>query len=479
MVFWFLSILIGIAFLFSIVGWLPYSPVGIVLSFLLILTVCYITNILFAWAFKAHTNVESVYITAFILVLIITPIKSPTDYSFLALAIWASIWAMASKYIFAIKKKHIFNPAAFGVAMTALFLGLSASWWVGTLVMAPFVLIGGLLVVRKILRFDVVVSFVVVAIVTIIGFSLARDNFSFDMLERVVTSTSLLFFASIMITEPLTTPPTKGLRIWYGAILGFLFAPYVNIAGVFSTPELALLTGNIFSYIVSPKKKLILKLEERRMVAKNTYDFVFKPDQKLNFKPGQYLEWTLSHEKPDNRGNRRYFTIASSPTEELLRMGVKFYPDTSSFKLKMLDMQKGDTIVASQLAGDFYLPKSDDQKLAFLAGGIGVTPFRSMIKYQIDTNEPRDITMIYANNTLEDIAYKELFDEAEQKVGIKTVYPLTFITQDLIKKEIPDYMGRKFYVSGPRVFVTSMEKLLHSMNIPQTHIKKDFFPGFV
>ena len=83
------------------------------------------------------------------------------------------------------------------------------------------------------------------------------------------------------------------------------------------TPEIALVLGNIFSYIVSPKIKAMLTLVGRVKQTPNTYDFIFESDKKFSFLPGQYLEWTLGHDNTDDRGNRRYFTIASSPTEKI------------------------------------------------------------------------------------------------------------------------------------------------------------------
>jgi ferredoxin-NADP reductase len=295
-----------------------------------------------------------------------------------------------------------------------------------------------------------------------------------------------------MLTEPLTTPPTRAMRIAYGSIVGLLFLPALHVGSLYSTPELALVLGNIFAYIVSPKEKLLLTLKEGLNIAKDTYDFCFTSDKKLSFVPGQYLEWTLAHRDPDSRGNRRYFTLASSPTEDTLRLGVKFYPEPSSFKNKLLFLKKGDTMIASQCAGEFVMPKDSNKKLVFIAGGIGVTPFRSMIKYCIDTNEKRDIVVLYSNKTAADIAYKEVFDEAEIKLSIKTLYPVTdkgqilsdprmragFIDMVMIRTEIPDYKERTFYISGPHSMVTIFEKTLADMGVPKNQIKTDFFPGF-
>lgn len=92
------------------------------------------------------------------------------------------------------------------------------------------------------------------------------------------------------------------------------------------------MVGNVFSYLVSSKQKVVLQLRRKNKLAPGIIDFVFKSSQKLAFQPGQYMEFTLAHPRPDSRGNRRYFTLASSPTEEGVRLGVRFYQQGSSVK---------------------------------------------------------------------------------------------------------------------------------------------------
>ena len=81
----------------------------------------------------------------------------------------------------------------------------------------------------------------------------------------------------------------------------------------------------------------MLTLERIEQSAADTYDFIFRSPRKLAFQAGQYLEWTLGLDRPDNRGNRRYFTVASAPTEDAVRLGVKFYPASSAFKRALGD----------------------------------------------------------------------------------------------------------------------------------------------
>lgn len=484
--------LLGVAFLLSAFGLLPFSPVALLFSSLFLIAVCWLAHEACARFFFAPVNVESIYITALILALIISPPSSPFDWTYFSLAIWASIWAMASKYIFSIRMKHIFNPAAFAVALTALTLNQSASWWVGTAVMLPFVFISGALIVKKIRRFDMVFVFFAVAIVSIIGAGIVRGADLYSLVTRALVETPIFFFAFVMFTEPLTAPQAKQERLWYAALVGFLIAPWIHIGTLYSTPELALVVGNVFAYLVSPKEKLMLHLKKRTSIADNTFDFVFKTDRPMSYKPGQYMEWTLAHDQPDNRGNRRYFTLASSPTEKELRLGVKFYPKGSTFKNALMNMSPTDIIAAAQLAGDFVLPRDPAQKIVFIAGGIGVTPFRSMIKYLVDQHEPREITLFYANNTVKDIAYADVFEQARKELGIKTVYTLSdpkavppdwkgsvgFVDDKMIAKEVPDFAECVFYLSGPHVAVVAFERALKKLGIPSSKIKKDFFPGF-
>jgi len=490
LILYYLIGLILIAFAFSIFGILPFNPLSIILSTLLITAICWITNKIFSRIFNAPANIESVYISALILALIISPISS---YQNIWLPLWAGILAMASKYIFAINKKHVFNPVALAVVLTSFGFNGSASWWIGTYAMMPFVLMGGLLVVRKIRREDLVFSFFIMVFVTITIIILFSGGNIINTIWNLLFNSSLLFLAFVMLTEPLTTPPTKNLQMIYGVLVGFLFIPQLHLSGIYSTPELALCIGNIFSYIVSPKYKLLLRLKEKIQYGSDVIDYNFSLDKKLAYTPGQYMEWTLPHHNPDSRGNRRYLTIASSPTENMLHLGIKFYPNGSSFKKAFANLDQNSPIMGGQLAGDFTLPKNPQKKCVFIAGGIGITPFRSMIKYLIDVKEPRPIVLFYSNKLEREIAYSEIFETARRNIGIKTFYTLTDtntipqgwhgkvgrVDAKMIQAEVPDYLERIYYLSGPHSMVTGYEKTLHEMGIKDNQIKKDYFPGFV
>src|SRR6266568_8903150 len=114
------------------------------------------------------------------------------------------------------------------------------------------------------------------------------------------------------------------------------------------------------------------------------------------------------------------FTMASSPTEKEIHIGVKFSEPSSKFKRALLAMQPGDAVEVGQIAGDFTLPKDPAQKLVFVAGGIGVTPFRSMLKYLLDTGQKRDIVVLYVVTRPGDLVYDGVLRQAEM-TGVRIV----------------------------------------------------------
>lgn len=489
LVLYYLMILIGLAFIAAVFGFLPFNGLLFLFTVLFVLTIAWLTNTIFGSFFETTTNAESVYISALILVLIIPPMGSFHDLGFL---FWAAVWICASKFIIAIDKKHLFNPVAIAIFLTSVMLGQSANWWVGNGILFWPVLIGGLLIMRKIRRTFLVITFFAVALGGILTTGFIKQADLFALLLKTLLYSPLLFLGFVMLTEPATTPPRKWGQIFYGIVVGILYNPTIHIQSLYTTPESALLIGNIFSFFISPLSKRVVTFKQKVTLAKDTLGFVFTPNKQLAFLPGQYVEWTLAQKKPDSRGNRRYFTIASSPTEPEIQLGVKYYPNPSQFKQALNSLTPDTKMMIGSLSGDFTLPKDPAKKLVFIAGGIGVTPFRSMVKYLIDKKDKRDIVLFYANKTQDEIAYKDIFDTAKRDFGLKIIYTLTdetklpvgwtgdkgFLTADKIKNFVPDYQNRLFYLSGPHGMVVAFEKTLAEIGVPKLQIKTDYFPGF-
>lgn len=474
----------------SVAGDLRYDPVAIAGSALILVAACWSINKILAFVFEAPTNAESSLITALILALIITPDLSKLG---VTLLLAASGLAMASKYILAINRKHIFNPAAIAVFLTALGPGQTASWWVSSSVLLPFVLIGGVLLARKLREMLLLLSFFVFTCLVTVLWSVPAGGQIGATLQHTLLSSPMFFLGFVMLTEPLTAPPTTRLKLIYGGIVGVLLPPQAHLFSYYTSPEMALIVGNLFSYVASPKAKLFPMLKQKVQVAANTIDFIFTPDRPLAYQPGQYIEMTLPHTHTDARGDRRYFTLASSPTEPDIHIGVKFYKDGSSFKQAMLAMDQKSQAVIARVSGEFRLPRDTRQKIAFVAGGIGVTPFRSMTKYMLDRQDKRDVVLLYGARQWGDVAYAAVFEEARQRLGMKTVYALdgqppaapvpypyqpVRITEELVRREVPDYRERLFYISGTHAMVTDIKEMLRGLGVPGRRIKTDFFPGY-
>lgn len=462
--------LAGLAALSIVFGYfklLPWSPLQLLITFGTILTTCYVANKIFAKLFKAQTNYESAIISSLILFFILAPVRNLAD---IEITILAGVLAMGSKYVLGLHKRHIFNPAAISIVLLDLLGFGNGIWWVGSRILLPFVLIMGLMIVRKVRHFPMFLTFLAVSLLTI-----GLVNRSLEIVFQSLISWPIIFFGTVMLTEPQTTPAHRKLQMIYGGLVGVLFGSQFAFGPIYSSPELALVIGNMFSFIVSPKQKLFLKLKEKHELAPGIFEFIFPG--KLNFEPGQYLEWTLPVKNPDSRGNRRYFTVASSPTEDSLRIAVRMAKEKgSAFKRTLLELNPGDQIVAGSLSGDFILPKDKSKKLVFIAGGIGITPFRSIIKYLNDKGETRDIVLFYAAADEKDFVYKDVFK------NVKLVTLVTpkqgFITEELLKKEVPDYKNRQYYLSGPPSMVDSYKDMLHKAGVSWRNITTDFFSGY-
>ena len=484
LVLYYLLVLFVAALFYSISGVLPHSPNALLWSVLVLMLSAWLVNELFAWAFGAVTNIESVFITPLILVLILPPVMFSDFTGSVALAVIAA-WAMASKYLLAIGKKHLFNPAALAVVLSTYLIGVTPNWWVaGNIPLLPFIFIGGIMVVHKLRKSDLVFAFGA-AVAAVVAFTSPNPV---SGVQALFLHSSLFFFAFVMLTEPLTMPPTRMLRIAYGVLVGVLFAPATHFGSLYFSPELALIAGNLFVYFASPKGRYMLSFVERRPLASGIYEYLFRSDRPLRFKPGQYLEWTLGSVPSDARGNRRFFTIASAPEDALVALGVRFYDKPSGFKRTLAELPVGAQISVASLAGDFTMPKDTKKKLAFLAGGIGVTPFASQARHSVATGESRDAVLLYSSKTAPEIAYQDVFANAA-RVGWRTVYALSdevptlpgshhgFIDAELIKREVPDYPERLFYISGPPGMVNAMKRMLLDIGVSRFNIKTDFFPG--
>jgi glycine betaine catabolism B len=210
-------------------------------------------------------------------------------------------------------------------------------------------------------------------------------------------------------------------------------------------------------------------------IASNIQTFWFKPERPVRYEAGQFIELTIPHNKSDDRGIRRWFTLSSSPTDELLSITTKVAEKPSSFKQRLFALQPGETIHMSDTMGDFVLPKDKDTPLLFVAAGIGITPIHSMTKYLSDTKQNRTTHLLYAAHSEDEIAFKDLFDSSLSKTDYMTNVRLT--SQDILSAA-QDYSNPFIYLSGPEEMVEVFFAELKEAGVPGSRLVTDYFPGY-
>ncbi len=226
--------------------------------------------------------------------------------------------------------------------------------------------------------------------------------------------------------------------------------------------------------------KTSLTLVRRSRETPDAISFLFKSTKLKSWLPGQYLRWTLAHPNPDGRGAAREFTISSAPFEGCIRLTTRFcVKKGSSFKKALLGMAIGGTIGAEGPSGDF-VAKSTARRLVFIAGGVGVTPYRAMLLALDRAGDPLNVDLLYADHGGEFPFLKKFRKLADKHPAFRL--HLFSGSRRLDSRAIAAAVGSGgrpvFYVSGPEPMVGSFEKRLKRMGVPKPRIKTDYFPGY-
>lgn len=223
-------------------------------------------------------------------------------------------------------------------------------------------------------------------------------------------------------------------------------------------------------------------------IAENIVSFYFEPDRPVHYIAGQFIELYLPHDNADKRGIKRWFTLSSSPHEELLTITTNFTPDQgSTFKQALRSLKPGTVLNMASPMGDFVLPKDPSIPLLFVAGGIGCTPFRSIVKDLELTKEKRDIKLIYATQKPEKIAFEKLFKSqlGDNFLTVFTNPPPSWkgsaghLTAKMIQEIGQPSDDHYIYISGPEPMIETLNKDLKSLGTNKRHIYTDFFPGYL
>lgn len=222
-----------------------------------------------------------------------------------------------------------------------------------------------------------------------------------------------------------------------------------------------------------------LKLLKKRKETIDITTFIWETSKPIEWEPGQYLHYVLDHKKPDERGSERWFTISAAPYEKRISITTRIQLEKgSSFKSALNRLKIGETIEADGPKGKFTIEAPEEYHV-FLAGGIGITPFRPILLQSAHDKKDLEGILLYANRN-DDVLFKEELEQAADKIGLDIKYFISpkELDGNTILESIPAFTKPIFYVSGPEPMVEKYEKILLDLGFADDQIKRDFFPGY-
>lgn len=220
--------------------------------------------------------------------------------------------------------------------------------------------------------------------------------------------------------------------------------------------------------------QLILRQKQARIGSVISY--VFESPEALTWQAGQFMQYTLKHDQPDDKGEKRWFTIAAAPDDKSPTITTRV--SESTFKQALERLEVGDAIESDAPEGDFTWHDSDLPKV-FVAGGIGITPFYAMLKDRAQTGKLLDVTLVYASRN-DDIAYEQELNVWQNQHPELTVH---YLVGEPAKRErllelLPELNRSLVYISGPEAMVESLGEDLKQNGLPEGQLKQDWFPGY-
>jgi ferredoxin-NADP reductase len=233
-----------------------------------------------------------------------------------------------------------------------------------------------------------------------------------------------------------------------------------------------------------------LILLSRETVADGTTAFHFSKPEGFTFEPGQYLDFSLvAPREVDPAGNLRSFSIASAPHEAHLTVATRTRP--TPFKRELAALAPGARVRANGPLGDLRL-EEEPERIVFVAGGIGITPFRAMLRHLAHQQCARDVTLIYGNRTPESSAFVDELDALRRQLaGFRVVQCMSephkcpswtgesgFVNEDLLARHIDDLGNALFYVVGPPAMTAALQDALMNLDVPDEHVRVEEFAGY-
>lgn len=225
-----------------------------------------------------------------------------------------------------------------------------------------------------------------------------------------------------------------------------------------------------------------VKFDHSEHVTDSINTFWFRPEHKVDYTAGQFIELYLEHPNHDDRGIKRWFTLSSSPSEELISITTRLSSETvSTFKQALWKLNPGDVVKMVEPMGDFVLPIDPSVPLLFTIGGIGITPVRSMVKWLKDNNQRREITLLYAAGKESELAFIDLFKQYGLRLETLVGASHEKTTAEFVEHHVRFHEQKPhglMYISGPEMLVESIVEHLKQHNITQEQLITDYFPNY-
>ncbi len=238
--------------------------------------------------------------------------------------------------------------------------------------------------------------------------------------------------------------------------------------------------------------QFIVTLKGKQEVARDTFCFQFDLDGiRFEFLPGQFVDLSLpGHAELDADNKSRTFSIASAPEEGHLSVATRL--TGSPFKKALAKLKPGDEAMVNGPNGRLVFDAPEPTPMVFLAGGIGITPFRSILKHALDRKIPHRIVLIYSNRTPTDASFledlKQWHDQNKNFTLLATMTQLDSasdwngktdrIDAAFLRKHVGEFSGAEFYTAGPPRFVKGMKQSLEEADVPRDRIHAEEFAGY-
>lgn len=229
------------------------------------------------------------------------------------------------------------------------------------------------------------------------------------------------------------------------------------------------------SYL-TPEINVKVTFNKTEKVADNIYTFWFQTPVDFQYKAGQFIELRIPHADKDKRGERRWFTLSSSPDDSLVSITTKFANENgSSFKKALRELTATSQVYMTWPIGDFKLPEDTTIPVVLVAGGIGCTPYHSMLSAKDQkTVTQRPTTLLYNASATGEVAFKDTFKVLGN--NFKTIVGERLQVKQILDAASAD--NSHIYLSGPDPMVKSFTKQLKEAGVATKRVHADFFPGY-